>query len=307
MIKDKIIEVKKLNANLYTLIERLSPSMFTTMTLVIGDEKAAIIDTGFGATDTLPEIIKQIIDKPVICLLTHCDPDHAGGASQFNEIYMSDGDDNLLKSGAVKAKPRLIMVQNLCEESQKDYFKKHIVKKNTFSYESISDGDTFDLGGCILEAISFPGHSNGSMCFFNKKEGYAVCGDAIINGDSAILFFDKSRSLLEYKQNLQKFVYRVGEEITLYTGHSIEPINKTVIRELLILCDEILDGNTKQDIPYMPPFLKPDDTSYSIATLFNNIIIKQVAKKQLRDSIPMVHRKAGFDSSIKYNANKLGI
>lgn len=68
------------------------------------------------------------------------------------------------------------------------YCKEHIVKKSTFSYRNIKDGDLFDLGGCALEAISFGGHTKGSMCFFNRKQKYVITADSIANANSPVLF-----------------------------------------------------------------------------------------------------------------------
>ncbi|MBR1565514.1 MAG: MBL fold metallo-hydrolase, partial [Oscillospiraceae bacterium] len=73
----EIITVQKLNAHLYRLSENISDEAAVHMYLVTGSERAALIDTGLGMSGDLDRVVRSLTDKPVICLVTHCDPDHA--------------------------------------------------------------------------------------------------------------------------------------------------------------------------------------------------------------------------------------
>ena len=303
-----LIQVNKINENLYILNENINPNMYFTMALVIGSEKAAIIDTGYGSTGDLDKIIKNITDKPVICLLTHCDPDHAGSAALFNEIYMSSLDEELMKKGSINPRTRLMVVKKSCEGNEEliEYAKTHIVKNSSFQYKNIEDGNVFDLGDCKLEAISLPGHSKGSMCFLNRKENYVITGDSIANNNSSVIFFDKCLPLSVFKENLERFIKKVGHDVVIYTGHDIQPLKKQIIPEILCLCDEVMAGDTAKDTPYIAPFLKIDlSNSNWLTKIFTGLIMKVVAKKELGNSIPLEHKKASYTASIKYNANKI--
>ena len=46
----------------------------------------------------------------------------------------------------------------------------------------LHDGDIITLGHTKLEAIHVPGHSPGSVAFYNKKNGFAIVGDALFAG-----------------------------------------------------------------------------------------------------------------------------
>lgn len=46
----------------------------------------------------------------------------------------------------------------------------------------IDDGDIFTFGNTVLEAIHVPGHSAGSIVFYNKKDGLLFCGDVLFQG-----------------------------------------------------------------------------------------------------------------------------
>ena len=58
------------------------------MYLVEGREKAALIDTGSGAGD-LKACVEALTSHPILVLITHGHVDHAMGAPQFEEVYMS--------------------------------------------------------------------------------------------------------------------------------------------------------------------------------------------------------------------------
>lgn len=303
-----IIDISKISEKLYILNENITSKMNITMALVIGSERAAIIDTGYGVTGDLEKIIKNITDKPVICILTHCDPDHAGSAALFDEIYMSSLDEELMQKGALNLRTRMMLVKNSCAGNKEliEYAKLHMAKDNQFPYINIEDGDSFDLGDCKLEAISLGGHTKGSMCFFNRQENYVVTGDSIANNNSPVLFFDKCMPLSVYKKNLEQFIERTGDDVIIYTGHDILPLKKKIIPEIITLCDEIVGGDTANDTPYMPPFFKPPlDHSNWLTKIFMRLFLKYVAKKQLGNSIPREHKKTGCIVSIKYNANKI--
>jgi len=61
----------------------------TIVNLLIGDERAALIDTGCGIGN-LREAVGEVTDKPVIVVNTHTHPDHLGSDHQFDEIAMFD-------------------------------------------------------------------------------------------------------------------------------------------------------------------------------------------------------------------------
>ena len=57
-------------------------------TLIIGEEKALLIDTGYGFGD-LAGFVRTLTDKPLEVVLTHGHTDHCGGNSQFPMVYMN--------------------------------------------------------------------------------------------------------------------------------------------------------------------------------------------------------------------------
>ena len=303
----ELMTTKKINDSLYQISEHISDHIDVEMYLVVGEEKAAIIDTGYGLSGELLNEIRKTTDKPIVCLITHCDPDHAGGAAVFDDIHMSDKDQVLMDNGSLAPIGRIGTAQaQPGNEERSAYFKKHMIKAKSFTYKNIADGEVFDLGGKSLVAISFPGHTEGSMCFWNKEEDYCLVGDAVANIASPVLFFKKCLPVAVYKENLKSFMDKVGYTCHLYTGHNAEELEHDLIPEIFVLCDEVLAGKTEDDEPYTPPFLvKPADDAPIRDKMKAKAIAKLVGDKELGDAIPKEHRHPGFQASLKYNANKI--
>lgn len=301
----EIITVRKIKDNLYRLSENISKAAAVHMYLVTGTKRAALVDTGLGMSGDLDKVVRSLTNLPVVCLVTHCDPDHAGSAAQFNDIHMSNRDQILMDNGSLAKMARFGTAQAVADDKERvRYFKKHMVKAETFLYKNIEDGEVFDLGGRSLVAISLPGHTEGSMCFWNKEDNYCLVGDAVANINSPVLFFKKCLPLEEYKDNLIQFIAQVGEDCQLYSGHNEDALSKDLISEILSLCDEVLHRKTQNDVPYMPPFLKeaPVDATM-MEKLKKKLIVKIVSKKQIGDAVPMEHK--GTHASVQYNAKKI--
>lgn len=66
------------------------------MYLLEGEEKALLLDTGYGAGNLRP-YVERLTEKPVIVANTHYHPDHSGGNGEFEEVYVSRGEGLMLR------------------------------------------------------------------------------------------------------------------------------------------------------------------------------------------------------------------
>ena len=82
-----MVQIKK---NTWEIDEFDCASIF----LLIGTEKAMVIDCGMGIGD-LRGAIEMITDKPLICVISHGHIDHTANARQFGEIWLNPKDQAL--------------------------------------------------------------------------------------------------------------------------------------------------------------------------------------------------------------------
>lgn len=255
-----VYSTKKLGEGRYLISERHHPDSdhVVNIGLVVGNEKAAVIDTGFGVTDTLRSYIEAITDKPLVCLATHGHPDHVGAAALFDEVYMNDRDAVLLpvslsyerRMGDVFGRPGY-------DEALYEYCKEHIVDGSNFTYKNMDEGDVFDLGGVKLEVIAVPGHTQGSVVLLNRAENYIYIGDAVGKRNALVnLPPEKRVGLQAYRDGLRKLISVMNDETELYYGHSTELFPHSYVRDMERAVTEVLDGKTENDKDSVSHFAK---------------------------------------------------
>jgi glyoxylase-like metal-dependent hydrolase (beta-lactamase superfamily II) len=251
---------KKLGEGRYLITEKHSPDApgGVNIGLVIGENKAAVIDSGFGVTDTLRSYIEKITDKPLICLVAHGHPDHAGAAALFDEVYMNERDEVLLpvslsydrRMGDVFGRPGY-------DEGLYEYCKEHIVDGTGFTYKNMDEGDVFDLGNVKLEVIAVPGHTQGSVVLLNRAENYAYISDAVGKRNALVnLPPEKRVGLTAYRDGLRRLLSEINDETELYYGHSTELFPHSYIKDMEQAVSEVLDGKTENDTPSVSHFAK---------------------------------------------------
>ena len=144
---NKKLEIKELRPYLYLLDEAHESTGY----LLIGEEKACLIDTMMGYND-LYKAVRSITDKPLIVINTHGHPDHIYGNVYFDKAYMNPADREVIKY-LLKI---LISLQSVKKKSQDAPF------------EDIHEGDVIDLEAEPLKSISFQGIPRAEY-FFSRK------------------------------------------------------------------------------------------------------------------------------------------
>lgn len=245
----EVYKVKELCNGLYGIKEQYGADGGVMMYLVVGEEKAALIDSGFGVMDTLREVVEGITDKPVICLVAHGHPDHVGAASLFDEIYMNERDEELLPI-SLSYDRRMGDVFGRCEnEELRAYCDQHIVMTDKLNYKNIDHGAKIDLGGMVLEAFSLPGHTQGSLAFYNEKENYALTSDGFSHRTALVTLPPEKRvGIQAYRDGLSQFLEAINDDTLLYWGHSDQPMSHELPRDMLRACTEVLEGKTEHDV-----------------------------------------------------------
>ena len=208
------------------------------MYLVEGKEKAALIDSGSGAGD-LREFMSSLTDKPIIVLITHGHVDHAIGAPQFDEAYMSSLDHEIYKEHCTTQMKKWYLSSSpfFSEVTDEDYIPAWPAEE----FFELNDGDIFDLGGISIRAYSCAGHSPGCMMMLIQEERTLIAGDAC--AFFTMLQSESCLSLSAYEQNLLHLKEQThGKYDRIYASHGRIDPPKTLIDEVLDICLDIKEG-----------------------------------------------------------------
>lgn len=187
-------DVKQINEYTYLL----NDADLCTSYLIIGENKALLIDTGEVLTNNLQEEVRKITNKELIVALTHGHYDHIRHVDEFDSFYMSLKDEVIVF----------------------DSYKKFLCKAI-----DIKENMTFDLGGITIDAFLTCGHTPGTVIFIDKKAKIAYTGDQFGSGCGVWMQVSGASILSEYIKEIDRFIaflrsYGYDEnEWTLYGGH----------------------------------------------------------------------------------------
>lgn len=149
--------------------------------LLIGNDRALLIDTGLGISN-IYEQVRKLTNKPVAAVATHIHWDHIGGHKYFPEFYAHEAELDWLNGKfplplqAVKN-----MVADRCELPEDFCFDGYAIFQGKPG-RLLDDGDTIDLGGRTIQVLHTPGHSPGHLCFWEDEKGYLYSGDLVYEG-----------------------------------------------------------------------------------------------------------------------------
>ena len=245
----EVYNAEKLRDGLWSIAEQhTAGGMRVMMYLVEGDEKAALIDSGFGVSDTLRHFAENLTSRPIACYIAHGHPDHAGAAALFDEIYMNSRDEHLLPV-SLSFERRMGDVFGRGGDSEHEaYCREHIVMCEKLPYSDIDHGAVIDLGGRQLEVFAVPGHTQGSLAFYNRRENYALTSDAFSNRTALVTLPKEKRVGIEnYRKGLEVFLNAINKDTLIYWGHGRDAMPLSIPKDMLRACEEVLAGKTKND------------------------------------------------------------
>jgi glyoxylase-like metal-dependent hydrolase (beta-lactamase superfamily II) len=218
----------------------------TAMYLLVGEEKALLLDTGCGVCD-IKKLVEELIDKPYIVALTHGHLDHAGGIGAFDEIYLGKGDFEMASSvSAEELRGYADDLGKMGGYAAYDYKPEWIKQAEKLPVmHAIEDGDIFSLGNRDVRAIAVPGHTQGGICFLDKTSGILFSGDAC---NTNLLVCESSvNTTLRGLDYLKTFDGQYKQMFNGHIGYAGLPNcfsqPETVLDDCIQICEQIL-GNT---------------------------------------------------------------
>ncbi|MEM0214591.1 MAG: MBL fold metallo-hydrolase [Archaeoglobaceae archaeon] len=195
------------------VIRIVTPPLAANCYLLL-DEKKALIDVGGDAEFILRALKRYINPKELdYVFLTHSHYDHAAAAGYFMGMW---------KIAIHEEEMKLLRLQRFVSVFG--------MKFKAFEPDiMLQGGEKFELGEIKLEVIHTPGHSPGSVCFYEPNKKWLFSGDTVFAYGSFGRYDlpgGDGRLLLESIERLSKL-----DVINLYPGH-----------------EDVVEGNAKESI-----------------------------------------------------------
>lgn len=200
--------------------------------LLEGARSALLIDTGWGAGN-LRAYVEKLTKKPVITAITHGHLDHSGGCGEWGAVIMLPG-----------AEADLITCRRLPFDITK-------LPHPDFRHKLVKDGDVIDLGDRPIELLDISAHSNGSLAFLDRKNGYLFVGDEMESAqvlmydtDTEVgVSFDLDQRLRAHHANMLRLKALTGQWNTLFPAHNGAPIAQSYLDDHIALVEHIYAGD----------------------------------------------------------------
>ena len=210
--------------------------------VIEGEDKALVIDAGTEMPH-LSKAVATLTDKPLMLALTHGHGDHVGGVISFPEAWIHPADTVMIGQGA----------------------RQYGIKVNL-----LSDGEVIDLGGRQIEVLHTPGHTSGSVTFFDKEHHYGFSGDAF-GSTNLLLFGGTFRDLINTTSRTAEYMQTNGIE-KLYPGHYHGDNPETLQRVLdeKKMSEEVLSGKRKGEAEASGNGLNHSIHDYGVTIRYND-------------------------------------
>ena len=214
----------------------------TLMYLVIGGERAVVVDggTGIGRLDLL---VEELTDKPYFLLLTHTHNDHIGGCRDFDEIAVYD--DDMSRESAVMGLGRdkmgeIIEGDNVIREFPPGFDPDSYYAPPYSVTRWLRDGDRVELGGRTLEVIYTPGHSSDHICLLDRDSRYLWTGDLFYTG--GVTTYLPGGDHDAFVESCRRLVDMMPHYEVLLPAHNEPLVEKEMMVELLKAAEDIKAG-----------------------------------------------------------------
>lgn len=149
---------------------------FQENTFLLYDEtrEAVLIDCGCCRKEEEKELTDFILENKLTLkhlLCTHLHVDHVFGNGFIHKTYGLSPEANKLDVEKLPSPDEQAKLFGLRQHVENVPIEKYIV-----------GGEIIKFGTSELQVLTVPGHSPGSVAFYNQKNGFAIVGDALFAG-----------------------------------------------------------------------------------------------------------------------------
>ena len=225
------------------------------MYLVIGKERALLIDTGTGTFD-LKGLVEQLTDKPYDVILTHGHVDHAGGMDQFDRVMIHRNDIEMAKNLSHKERLGYAVTLHSMDRDEAYEFSPSQVRewKSVPEFVTVDEGDVIDLGDRKLEIFFTPGHTPGSICPLDRKNRIHFSGDAC-NINTLCISGSGVDELLASAKKIKGYEDAFDRDYNGHNGYAGDPTcfsqPDAVRDDIITACEMILEGTAEPETVFM--------------------------------------------------------
>jgi glyoxylase-like metal-dependent hydrolase (beta-lactamase superfamily II) len=209
--------------------------------LVLGTERAALIDTGMGIGNIQAEA-ERLTDLPVIVVNTHAHFDHVGDDHRFAEVWVFDDDSEVVRieRGYTRAECAKYMDPESYRDLPAGFDPTAYEIRPSQVTRRLRHLQPVELGGRTLTIHHTPGHSPGSICLLDSRDALLFTGDTYY---PAMLYAHLEGSNFEAYQESMKYLVTLLDQVShLCPAHNEAYAPKETLAHVLNAFERITAG-----------------------------------------------------------------
>ena len=251
------VEIYRMRDNVLALYtQNISGAADPWMFLILGSERAMLIDTACGLGD-LQALAQELIGgRELIVVNTHHHSDHAWGNCSFDKIYCHE---YLVRYLEMQNEYMWDSVLTADGSAWLQFDPADIVKFKKYEIVGVPDGYTWDLGGGHeVELIWTGGHAAGHAAFLDKGDRILFIGDAWssngcycgMGGSPVDGELGKYMNIETVRDSYQKLAERLDEYDYVYPSHFVINLENTIVTDTLETAEAILKDPDDYDLKF---------------------------------------------------------
>jgi glyoxylase-like metal-dependent hydrolase (beta-lactamase superfamily II) len=211
--------------------------------LVIGRNRAALIDTGMGIGD-LPMAVGRLTRLPIIVINTDADYLHCGANHNYREIATHAAEAPRVERGWTGEEVAdALLPHKIWRPLPPDF--------NPLAYQVLpsrvtrflAEGDYVDLGGRRLRILHTPGHAAGSLCVQDETSGTLFTGDTL--APTAIPAWEDGSDADQLLASFERLGREAGQVTRVCPGHHLTPLGPDFLTEAAAAVARVRSGATR--------------------------------------------------------------
>lgn len=254
---DPYVRVFCFTEDVYSLFVESADGMgFVWLQLILGPEKAMLIDTGFGIGN-LKGLCDQLTGgRELIVVNTHQGPDHAWGNFQFEKVYCHEYCAPVLNEHIADPNLRDHLYDGNGQGIWLAFDKKDMIQETPYEVVPCKNHTVFNLGGAYdIELFHTAGHAPGGASYLDRQKRILFSGQfhsnyvgiGISQGQWILPGYEPYGKVRAFRDSMADLAGHIDEFDCVITAHETQPVEKTVITDYVEVCDQVIADRDAYD------------------------------------------------------------
>jgi glyoxylase-like metal-dependent hydrolase (beta-lactamase superfamily II) len=220
--------------------------------LVLGQERAALLDTGMGIANLQREVAKYT-DKPITVINTHSHYDHVGDNFRFAQIALFETPSAVAAARDGFSHDFIMQMEALAPNAfyrpaslPQDWDREGYLIRPFTVTQPLRGDERFDLGGRVLEVMHTPGHSSDSICLLDAKHRILFTGDTFYPGTMYGHF--KDSDFAAYVRSAARMAALAPQLDYIYPAHNRPALPPRILVEFAQALQDVQAGRAQGEI-----------------------------------------------------------